>query len=170
VLDVRKLFNCVIESAKNDVLSVSLGLLSPSWLNLRTIGAVHHRTGMNDGMPPVPVAVLSHQSHIAVAVHCVLQDQCSNNGGSSGGGFGATGEPNKSGGYRDSGELEELYGVCASTIALGSNGSTVKCEGVTLFPPGPRWITLALGCIGVHGDMVRCRLNIIRCSTLVCYE
>ena len=42
-----------------------------------------------------------------------------------------------------------LYAVAHSTMVIGAGGSMVGCEGITLLPPGARWLTLALGCICV---------------------
>jgi hypothetical protein len=32
---------------------------------------------------------------------------------------------------------------------IGAGGGMVGCEGVTLLPPGSRWLTLALTCVSV---------------------
>ena len=45
--------------------------------------------------------------------------------------------------------LGTLYGVAHSTMAIGAGGGIVGCEGVTLLPPGSRWLTLALQCLQV---------------------
>lgn len=42
-----------------------------------------------------------------------------------------------------------LYGIAHSTMAIGSGGGIVGCEGVTLLPPGSRWLSLALACLQV---------------------
>jgi hypothetical protein len=34
-------------------------------------------------------------------------------------------------------------------MAIGAGGGIVGCEGVTLLPPGSRWLTLALTCLKV---------------------
>ena len=48
-----------------------------------------------------------------------------------------------------SSHLGTLYGVAHSTMAIGAGGGIVGCEGVTLLPPGSRWLTLALQCLQV---------------------
>lgn len=146
---------------------VNLSLISPAWMNVRAIGRApgdtsddllfaddmedgtdHHQQGL---LSECPAAVLSQQSHIGVAAHCVgkashIQSQQQQQQHS-----------------RPFGELEDLFAVCASSMTIGAGGGTVKCDGVTLLPPGSRWVTLALGCIGLQlGDIVR---KYLFCST-----
>lgn len=42
-----------------------------------------------------------------------------------------------------------LFGTAHNCLALGAGGQLVRCEGVTLFPPGCAWLTLALACIEI---------------------
>jgi hypothetical protein len=42
-----------------------------------------------------------------------------------------------------------LFGTAHNCLTLGAAGQLVRCEGVTLFPPGCAWLTLALACIGI---------------------
>jgi hypothetical protein len=42
----------------------------------------------------------------------------------------------------------ELFAVAYNSVAIGNDGRLVFVEGVTVLPPGNRWITLALRCMG----------------------
>ena len=42
-----------------------------------------------------------------------------------------------------------LFGTAHNCLALGAGGNLVRCEGVTLFPPGCTWLSLALACVGI---------------------
>lgn len=42
-----------------------------------------------------------------------------------------------------------LFGTAHNCLALGAAGNLVRCEGVTLFPPGCSWLSLALACVGI---------------------
>lgn len=42
-----------------------------------------------------------------------------------------------------------LFGTAHNCLALGAGGQLVRCEGVTLFPPGCAWLTLALACVEI---------------------
>lgn len=42
-----------------------------------------------------------------------------------------------------------LFGTAHNCLALGVGGNLVRCEGVTLFPPGCVWLSLALACVGI---------------------
>lgn len=39
-------------------------------------------------------------------------------------------------------------------MLLGAGGFLVGCEGVTLLPPGSRWLTKALTCVGVDTSAI----------------
>ena len=41
---------------------------------------------------------------------------------------------------------EELFAVACNTLQVEG---TIRCEGVTIFPPGSSWISLGLHCIGI---------------------
>lgn len=42
-----------------------------------------------------------------------------------------------------------LFGTAHNCLALGAAGQLVRCEGVTLFPPGCAWLALALACVQI---------------------
>lgn len=42
-----------------------------------------------------------------------------------------------------------LFGTAHNCLALGAGGNLIRCEGVTLFPPGCAWLSLALACVGI---------------------
>jgi hypothetical protein len=42
-----------------------------------------------------------------------------------------------------------LFGTAHNCLTLGTGRQLVKCEGVTLFPPGCAWLTIALACVQI---------------------
>lgn len=42
-----------------------------------------------------------------------------------------------------------LFGTAHNCLTLGAAGQLVRCEGVTLFPPGCAWLALALACVQI---------------------
>lgn len=92
----------------DDKISIGIKAVTTSWINLTGLGRLSN-------LSKPPMALLSRQSPISVAVHC---------------GPGA------------------LYGVAYNTMSIGTDARLVFVEGVTVLPPGSRWLTLALRCLG----------------------
>ena len=40
-------------------------------------------------------------------------------------------------------------------MLIGGGGAMVGCEGVTLLPPGSRWLTLALSCLQINTSEIQ---------------